>query len=141
MIRGVNLGFSLFLSRFFRLDRLLLLGRLGLLCGFDRLGRLGLGLFLSSRLFGCSGLFRLGRLLLLRLLVLAGEIGVEGGLCRFMGQLLHQIIQLLLINGAAGLFGLAGDGCQGVNDFLIGYAKILGDIGNLILKLHGRVPP
>ena len=139
-------GHALFLALFGRTLRLALVLRLAglLLLGGGLLCLLLGGLRLGLRRLRCGRLCRLGRLgggLLGRRLVDRGKIGVQAGLGGLAGQLFQQVVQLLLVNGAAGLFGLAGDGGQGIDDLFIGYAKILGDVGDLILKLHGRVPP
>ena len=119
----------------------LLLG-LRLLLGFG-LGN-GLGLLrLCGGLVGLLGLRLLlfGLLLLglrggLSLLLAAGKVGVQACLGILAGQGLQQDIQLFFLKSAAGLIGFAGHAGHGLDDLFGGHAELLGNISDLIFKVH-----
>ncbi len=91
----------------------------------------GLGLFLLS-LFG-------GRLLFLgfgRFFHAAGQVGVKAGLCILARQRFQQEVQFLLTKGSTRFVSLAGQGRNGLDDLLGGHAELLGDICDLVFKIH-----
>ena len=110
--------------------RFLLGGGLGLL------RRLGLG----SGLLGCGGLLlRLGLLFCLRGrggLLAAGKVGVEAVLGVLAGQGLQQDVELFFLKRADGLIGFAGHAGNGLNDLFGGHAELLGNISDLVFKIH-----
>ena len=115
---------------------------LRLLLGFG-LGN-GLGLLrLSGGLVGLLGLRLLlfGLLLLglrggLSLLLAAGKVSVQACLGILAGQGLQQDIQLFFLKSAAGLIGFAGHTGHGLDDLFGGHAELLGNISDLIFKVH-----
>ena len=119
--------------------RLLLGFGLGSCLGLLRLGLLRLGLLrLCGGLVGLLGL----RLLLLglrgglSLLLAAGKVGVQACLGILSGQGLQQDIQLFFLKSAAGLIGFAGHAGHGLDDLFGGHAELLGNISDLIFKVH-----
>ena len=117
----------------------LLFGLAGFLLGFLRLGGglclgLRLCLFLGRLLFCLGGGLRLR--LRLGLCLGAVEVGIHAGFGIGAGQGFQQDIQLLLAKGAAGLIGFARQGGDGFDNFFCRQVELLGNIGNLILKIH-----
>ena len=121
---AVLLALRLFLFRILGFGLLFLGLRGGLLL---RLLGLGSGLLvLNGGLRGRGGLF----------LDAAGQVGIQAALGILASQGLQQQIQFLFTKGAAGLVALAGNGGYGLDHFLGGYAELLGNISDLVFKIH-----
>ena len=124
-------GNALFLAAFgaaLRLRGGLFLRRPGFL--FGGLGLRG-GLFLR-RLFR----FRLRGFGFLGRLFAGSQVFFQAVNGRLTGQGFQQAVDLGFLKCTAGLAGLAGQGGDGIDRPLGGDAKVLGDIGNFILKIH-----